>query len=177
MGIETKRLLLRKPMLADFDEYWLMKNNKAATQYTGGITPYGYEERLALYQKEWVDANQTTELSIVLKSTGEYLGYCGFVDENELLYGIKRSAWGDGYGYEAAAAMLSYGFTVLHLPCIVATVHPKRQGCRAFRDSPALNPLIAPSQTRPNHPARPPGSPPAYYTPASPPTGPLPLKA
>lgn len=122
MLIETKRLLLRKPILEDFEEYWLMKNDKAATMYTGGMTPYSYEERLEMFRKEWVEANQNTEFSITIKANNEYIGYCGLVDENELLYGLKQSAWQKGYGFEAAKAALHYGFTALRLPYIVATV-------------------------------------------------------
>ena len=33
--------------------------------------------------------------------------------------------WQRGYGHEAAAAMLSYGFTLLSLPRIVAAANPK----------------------------------------------------
>ena len=50
MIIETERLLLRKPLLDDFEGYWLMKNNIDATKYTGGITPYSYEERRELFK-------------------------------------------------------------------------------------------------------------------------------
>ena len=51
MIIETERLLLRKPILEDFEEYWLMKNDKEETKYTGGVTPYTYEERRKLFRK------------------------------------------------------------------------------------------------------------------------------
>ena len=125
MIMETEKLLLRKPLLEDFDEYWFMKNDEMATKYTGGITPYRYEERLDLYKKEWVFADQNTEFSIILKANGAYIGYCGFVDKNELLYGIKRSEWQKGYGYEAAAAMITYGFKLLNLSHVIATVNPQ----------------------------------------------------
>ena len=125
MTIETKRLILRKPTLEDFEGYWLMKNDKIACKYTGGITTYSYEERRELYEKEWVASNQNTEFSIILKTNDEYIGYCGFVDDNELLYGLKRNAWGLGYGYEAVVSMLSYGFMQLNLPHIVAKVNPQ----------------------------------------------------
>ncbi len=129
MVLETKRLLLRKPLAEDFQAYWLMKNDAESTKYTGGITPYSREERFEMFRSEWVDAEQDTEFSIVLKAGGEYLGYGGFVGNggaaNELLYGIKRGAWGQGYATEAAAALLRYGFTVLRHAQIVATVNPE----------------------------------------------------
>jgi len=125
MRIETERLLLRKPILKDFDEYWFMKNDESATKYTGGVTPYSYNERFEMFRKEWVDTDQNTELSITIKASDEYIGYCGFINDNELLYGLKRSAWGHGYGHEAAKAALHHGFSVLKLPFIVSTVNPE----------------------------------------------------
>ena len=125
MIIETERLLLRKPILEDFEEYWLMKNDRETTKYTGGITPYSYEKRRELFKKEWIDANQNTEFSIALKATMDYIGYCSFIDKNELIYGIKKNVWQNSYGHEAARAMLSYGFTVLNFSVIVATVNPQ----------------------------------------------------
>ena len=41
----------------------------------------------------------------------------------ELGYHLVPDAWGHGYATEAAQAILTYGFTVLGLDCIVALVH------------------------------------------------------
>ncbi len=129
MNLETDRLLLRKPELRDFPEYWAMKNDKEATRFTGGITQYNYDERLELFKKEWVDADQNTEFSIVIKADDEYIGYCSLIDnngiKNEIIFGIKREAWRKGYCYEAAVAILQYGFSVLKHSRIVATVNPQ----------------------------------------------------
>jgi len=123
--VETDRLILRKPVLKDFDEYWLMKNDGSTTKFTGGITPYGYDERLEMFRIEWVESDQKTELSITIKTSGKYIGYCGIIDDNELLYGLIKSEWGNGYSTEAAKAMLDYGFNELNLPFVVATVNPE----------------------------------------------------
>lgn len=126
MTIDTERLLLRKPEPEDFSGYWAMKNDVEATRFTGGITPYSYNERLELFKKEWVDADQHTEFSVIVKADNAYIGYCGLVDNGEsgceLMYGIERSAWGKGYGYEAVAAMVRYGLLTLGCSQIVAAV-------------------------------------------------------
>ncbi|WP_242835389.1 GNAT family N-acetyltransferase [Desulfitobacterium sp. PCE1] len=77
MYIETERLILRKPVREDFAEYWLMKNDTMATMYTGGITPYTYEERYRMFQEEWVDSAQNSEFTVTEKGSTMYIGYCG----------------------------------------------------------------------------------------------------
>lgn len=42
----------------------------------------------------------------------------------DLTYRFKRSAWGQGYGTEAATALVKYAFDELHLPMITATITP-----------------------------------------------------
>ncbi|WP_018211640.1 GNAT family N-acetyltransferase [Desulfitobacterium hafniense] len=130
MYIETERLILRKPVIEDFAVYWLMKNDPMATMYTGGITPYTYEERYKMFQEEWVDSGQNSEFTVIEKESTMYIGYCGIrycdvMGENELLYGLCPNSWNKGYGYEAAKAVLDYGFSVLKLACIAAAVNPQ----------------------------------------------------
>ncbi|WP_298940437.1 GNAT family N-acetyltransferase, partial [uncultured Dysgonomonas sp.] len=102
MYIETERLILRKPIIEDFNAYWLMKNDPIATMYTGGTTPYTYEERCEMFRKDWVDSNQNSELSVIEKESNTYIGYCGFrycdvMAENELFYGLCQNSWNKGY--------------------------------------------------------------------------------
>lgn len=74
MSIETERLILRKPVIEDFAGYWLMKNDPMATMYTGGITPYTYEERYKMFQEEWVDSGQNSEFTVIEKESTMYIG-------------------------------------------------------------------------------------------------------
>lgn len=58
--------------------------------------------------------------SVMLRDTGETVGYCGvehvrttaFID---IRYGISKERWENGYGFEAAKAVVEYGFTTLGL--------------------------------------------------------------
>ncbi len=63
-------------------------------------------------------------LGIILKETGEIIGWCG-LDHREpqwpnpaLFYLIRRECWGQGYATEAARALIEYAFRVLGIAVI-----------------------------------------------------------
>ena len=62
----------------------------------------------------------------------EAIGYCGVrplrnSEEIELVYGFRRSEWGQGYATEAAATALNSGFEDLRFERIVALVDPANE--------------------------------------------------
>lgn len=129
MHIETDRLILRKHALKDFDRFWEMLNDPVAKRYTGGVTRLGYAERLALYREDMAlpFSEEGAEFAVIEKGSRRYVGYCGFrycdeLNEYELFYGYCRDAWGQGYGTEAARAVLDYAFRTYAHPQYVATV-------------------------------------------------------
>jgi [ribosomal protein S5]-alanine N-acetyltransferase len=85
--------------------------------------------------------------AVRLKGQDELIGYCGLqylhaepggidaetvrgLHEVELLYGIASAYWGKGYGREAARAAFRYGFETLHIPRIIAAIHPDNLASR-----------------------------------------------
>ncbi len=63
-----------------------------------------------------------------LKTTNQFIGWCGLkqrpeLNETDLGYRFKPSAWGKGYATEAAAATLEYGFEILQLKTIIGRAH------------------------------------------------------
>jgi [ribosomal protein S5]-alanine N-acetyltransferase len=48
----------------------------------------------------------------------------------ELLYGVGRKHWGQGYATEAAGTMLRYAFKRMNLPEVVAVVNPANVASR-----------------------------------------------
>lgn len=132
MEIETVRLIMRPPSIGDFDAYWEMNNDPEAKKYTGGVTTLGYDETLAIHKKvcDRFESSDSKVFSVIEKSTGMYIGYCGFkycalLNGTEICYGYNRSAWGKGYGQEAAMATLPYAFETLKLKILVSAVNPK----------------------------------------------------
>jgi [ribosomal protein S5]-alanine N-acetyltransferase len=66
---------------------------------------------------------------VVLKETSAVVGECGLqplpgTAETEIAYLLDVPYWGKGYAFEAASAVLEWGFRVRRLRRIVAVVHP-----------------------------------------------------
>ena len=75
-----------------------------------------------------------TPCQVMLRSTGEFAGRCGFspeqsegVQEWELGWTFARRFWGKGYATEAATAAMKYWFDVLKKPRLISLVHPLNQ--------------------------------------------------
>src|SRR5436853_5442606 len=82
---------------------------------------------VALQQRE---PRTSYHFAVVLTSTERLIGWCGLSLGDhagqiaELGYDLDRAYWGLGYMTEAAQAVVSWGFTALHLHRIVAKCHP-----------------------------------------------------
>lgn len=137
MLIETERLLLREPRDEDFPSFWDMLCDHEARQFTGGVPTCTKDARYLLFREDCKaflkDGN--AEFSVIEKNSGTYLGYCGFRSiekpgQAELLFGLIKSAWGQGYSREAAEASLYAGFTLLSLSRIVSSACPQNIASR-----------------------------------------------
>ena len=63
-----------------------------------------------------------------IKETNEFIGWCGLkyrpeLEEIDLGYRFKKSAWGKGFATEAASHALNYGFEKLNLKVITGRAH------------------------------------------------------
>jgi len=68
------------------------------------------------------------------RDTGELIGDCGLMlvegtgPEVEVAYHYKRTAWNNGFGTEAAIAVLAYGFGPIGLEHVIAICFPENVG-------------------------------------------------
>ena len=65
----------------------------------------------------------------ILKSDMSFVGVCGLIPlessgDIEIGWHFARRVWGMGLAFEAANAVLAYGFEELHLERIVCVIHP-----------------------------------------------------
>lgn len=72
--------------------------------------------------------NNLGRWAVYTKSNHEFIGWCGLkyrpeLDEIDLGYRLKRSAWGKGYATEAAKHTLDHGFNILRLEKITGRAH------------------------------------------------------
>ncbi len=86
------------------------------------------EQWLKLNQQSWAETG-IGRLAIRLKSTGELIGDAGIKQtivndraENDIGYIIHHPYWKQGFGIEAAKAVLDYGFEVKKLTRIIANM-------------------------------------------------------
>lgn len=96
--------------------------------------PHPYAEQMAV---DWIGTHEpelaecgSVNFAITLSSTAVLIGAIGLSvsprhDLAELGYWIGKSYWRNGYGTEAARAMVDYGFAQMHLNRIQADYLPR----------------------------------------------------
>jgi RimJ/RimL family protein N-acetyltransferase len=132
--IETERLRMRAHRDGDLADLVALAGNWEIARWTGTI-PHPYSE---IDGREWiarVQENHATaqprRFAIALKETDRLIGGVGLdgstgdgSDEPALGYWLGQPYWGNGYGREAAAAVIDYGFRTLGLKTIRAYTDP-----------------------------------------------------
>jgi RimJ/RimL family protein N-acetyltransferase len=128
--IETQRLLLRKPTVADVEDPPAFLADPRVMDFLGGV-----EDSRGVV-RQWVDGWETYPAGkLIVEAAGERIGRVGFNfydperwvrssspdAQPELTWALAHEHWGKGYATEAARAMVSYGFDELELARIVAT--------------------------------------------------------
>ena len=85
-------------------------------------------------RKKWIKDDKTYQFAIFRKSDGAYIGIVSLMDisrelfQNAYLgYHIFNMFWGQGYAFEAAQAVIKYGFKTLNLHRIEAGIEPKNK--------------------------------------------------
>ena len=131
---ETERLVLRTLRPADSSALIDVFGDEEVMRYGDGVQTLEWVKR-------WLLGQQTSYQNLgygkwaVTNRNAELLGYCGlsYVDdvcgcpEIALGYRLALTFWGQGYASEAVTATLAYGFNVLGLSRIVATIDPNNK--------------------------------------------------
>ena len=106
----TERLEIRRFRQADKEQYAKIMTNPAVYKYLGsgkGLDEAGARKLLTFF------SFSLGVFAVVERNSGNLIGHCGIrpIEDGriELLYAYDPSAWGKGYGTEAAVAVLEYG--------------------------------------------------------------------
>ena len=137
--LETSRLLLREMTHDDLEGMFEMDSNPKVHLHLDNKPVKTREQSTAIIQNilDQYESNGIGRWSVELKSTGEFIGWCGLkletnVNGREEFYDIGyrfiERFWGQGYGYESAQACLDYGFEELRYPMICATADKNNIG-------------------------------------------------
>ncbi len=124
--LETERLILREFTLNDAQNIIDLNSNPNVVRYTGDGPVESLEKAQDIIQNIIFPQypNKLGRWSAHLKSTNEFIGWCGLkyiaeLNEIDLGYRFFEDHWGKGYATETAKASLNYGFNTLGLEEIV----------------------------------------------------------
>ncbi|MGV8083615.1 MAG: GNAT family N-acetyltransferase [Coriobacteriia bacterium] len=128
--IETARLALRCPQAADVEAIFSgWASDPLTTRYMAWPRHCSIEDTNAFLRfsdQQWANTS-AGPYAIVLQSTGELIGTCGFAfrssDVAEIGYILKRSCWGIGYATESVRAQIEAA-GMLGDVLLAASVHP-----------------------------------------------------
>ena len=153
--LQTERLILRCPQDCDLDGFAEMMADEEAMRFLGGAKARAEAWRgMATLAGSFVIRGYAM-FSVIERATGEWLGRVGpwFPEAwpgTEVGWGLKRSAWGQGYALEAAEAAIGFAFGTLGWDEVIHTIAPdnapsiavaRRMGSRYLRPGRLPDPI------------------------------------
>ena len=135
--IETERLILRLPQLADFDGYAELMDDAESARFVGGPLPRAAAWRKFLQLPGAWMIQGFAMFSVLDKASDEWLGQMGpWRPEgwpgNEVGWAFRRSAWGHGYATEAAVAAIDWTFAELGWDDMIHCIDPANTPSQAL---------------------------------------------
>lgn len=127
--LETDRLILRPPAMADFEAWCAFSADEEAARYIGGpMNPAQVWRSMMTIAGSWA-LEGFSMFSVIEKETGRWIGRLGPWRPHgwpgpEVGWGIIRDCWGRGYATEGAAAAMDFAFDHLGWDEVVHTIEP-----------------------------------------------------
>ena len=153
--LDTNRLILRLPTLADLDRWAEMMADPEAARHLGGVQPRPIVWRGIMQVVGAWQLTGVSMFSVIEKESGAWVGRVGPWQPfgwpgTEVGWGLHRDAWGKGYALEAAVASVDYAFDTLGWTEVVHCINPanarsqavaRRLGARVLRQATLPAPL------------------------------------
>lgn len=133
--LETERLILRLPRIADFDRYAELFGREESHHIGGPLTRGDAWRRFLQMPGAWM-LQGFAMFSVVEKASGLWLGQAGpWRPEGwpgtEVGYAFHPDAWGKGYATEACAAAMDWAFDVLGWTEVIHSIAPENTASQA----------------------------------------------
>jgi ribosomal-protein-alanine N-acetyltransferase len=138
--LETKRLILKLPIEADFDNLLSLRTDPEVMQYigTGNIETESQVKEFLVKAKNYYEKFGFSLYSVFEKETNHFVGQAGLFhlgfdvtqSEIEIAYRLHKKYWFKGYATELTKALIKFGFKKFSLPRIVARVHLQNERSR-----------------------------------------------
>lgn len=130
--LETERLILREVENKDVEQLYAMLSDTEVAKFDYFYPVRSKAEVFKFIEryKKGLEEKEEITWGIILKNTNKLIGTCclGDFDEGarrtEIGYDITRSEWGKGYATEALEAVVDFGFYMMNLNRIEATITP-----------------------------------------------------
>jgi ribosomal-protein-alanine N-acetyltransferase len=131
--LETPRLVMRRFEPDDLDALALLYADAEIRRYfpDGTLTREATAEELDWFSDGHPEDARLGLWATIEKASGRFIGRCGLLPweiegrrEIEIAYLIGRTHWRQGFGSEAARALVAHGFQALGLSRLIALVHP-----------------------------------------------------
>jgi RimJ/RimL family protein N-acetyltransferase len=135
--LETERLILRPPVMEDFEGWVEMYADADAARFIGGVQPRPAVWRFFMTMAGPWMLTGFSMLSVIEKASGRWIGRLGpWQPEGwpgtEVGWGLMRSAWGKGYAAEGATAAIDWAVDHLGWTDIIHTIDPANAPSQAL---------------------------------------------
>lgn len=149
-SIETQRLLLRELLPSDDAGMFELDSDPEVHRYLGNNPLTSIDQSrnvIGLVRQQYLD-NGIGRWAVILKETGEFIGWCGLKLERninghdefyDLGYRFIRRYWGKGYGFESAKAFVDFGFNEMNLDTICAAFEQGNEGSKRIMEKCGLH--------------------------------------
>lgn len=131
--LETERLLLRRLVIDDLDELFVLYSDPEMREYyPEGILNYEEtKEELEWFLNGHPGHPELGLWATIHKETGKFIGRCGLLPwtiedklEVEVAYMIDKAFWKKGLATEAAQGVVRYAFDQLNLSRLICLMDP-----------------------------------------------------
>lgn len=127
--LETARLIIRNICEDDYENLYRLNSDPIVMKYIGDGTADSAQEVKAGLSRilDYYEKHPGLGIwAMQVKSMNEFAGLCMLkywngTSEVEVGYRLLQEYWGKGYATEAAAALVEYGKSNMHLKRIIAT--------------------------------------------------------
>jgi len=122
--LETERLLLREFQVNDAKKIYELNTDLEVIKYTGD-TSFESIQQAKIFLKNYTDykRNGYGRWAVILKESGEFIGWCGLKlneeDFTDIGFRFYKGVWNNGFATESSYAVLAYGFDKLGLNEII----------------------------------------------------------
>lgn len=142
--IDTDRLILRPWRDTDRAPYAEMSLSPEVMEHLGGLsTPEQVNAGIARMRASQAE-HGFCFWAVERRADGAFLGFCGLKraadagtpieGDIEIGWRLRRDAWGQGYGMEAARASLGWGWATLDVARIIAMTVPANHRSRGLME-------------------------------------------